>query len=265
VTELKIQCYNQPDALCMLRAWPLNAENVKRVFDWVDSPQVLNNVNLTCYVAFTPSPDRDAKQVALDCVCVGPAEEDEDVKALFAQLQGTDEVDLIPVGRVPWSVPQTLFDVAMGSAYWYMSQMYYPYDEPISAAALTVAREHYEKLPMHLNTLLLFESRGSRASSQMFAFPVDECAQPHYGQRWECFVFYAAAEERYAHEARDYGRAGKSAISTVGFKAGGRVHLTQDEPSRPDYFYGPNTERVQEVVAKYDPVRLFASANGMQF
>jgi hypothetical protein len=47
--------------------------------------------------------------------------------------------------------------------------------------------------------------------------------------------------------------------------AGGSVHLTKDEPSSVDYFYGPNTERVKAAVAKYDTARLFAKCNGMDF
>lgn len=47
--------------------------------------------------------------------------------------------------------------------------------------------------------------------------------------------------------------------------AGGSVHLTKDEPSSVDYFYGPNTERVKAAVAKYDTARLFAKCNGMVF
>ena len=58
----------------------------------------------------------------------------------------------------------------------------------------------------------------------------------------------------------------KNAILNSGeAAAGGRVHFTTDEPSRIEFYYGDNSERIQKVVAKYDPHRIFASCNGMNF
>ena len=31
------------------------------------------------------------------------------------------------------------------------------------------------------------------------------------------------------------------------------MHFTTDEPSRIEFYYGPNSERVREIVARYDP------------
>eukprot|EP00658_Telonema_sp_P-2_P029398 TRINITY_DN2236_c0_g1_i4.p2 TRINITY_DN2236_c0_g1~~TRINITY_DN2236_c0_g1_i4.p2 ORF type:complete len:176 (-),score=62.92 TRINITY_DN2236_c0_g1_i4:437-964(-) len=167
--------------------------------------------------------------------------------------------------RVEWSVPQTLFDAAMGDMWWYMSQLYLPGDTPVPAAALEAAVAHYDQVPMDLNALLIFEQRGSVTSAKNFEYAVNECAQPHYGQRWECYPFYAAKEEHHGDLAREQGRAAKEAMAGAGFEQGGRIHLTTDEGGKPEYFYGPNAERVRAVVAQYDQARVFASCNGMDF
>ena len=97
-------------------------------------------------------------------------------------------------------------------------------------------------------------------------FATDHCAQPRFGQRWECYIFAGCADEETSEDARRVGRELKGAVLKSGDAAsGGRVHFTTDEPSRIEFYYGPNSERVREVVAKYDPHRLFASCNGMSF
>ena len=47
VTEVKIQAYHQPDALCTLLAWPSTDENMQRLFDWADQPAILDDNNIT--------------------------------------------------------------------------------------------------------------------------------------------------------------------------------------------------------------------------
>ena len=46
---------------------------------------------------------------------------------------------------------------------------------------------------------------------------------------------------------------------------GGRCHFTKDEPGRVELYYGSNSDKLRKVIAKYDPHRLFASCNGMEF
>ena len=75
-----------------------------------------------------------------------------------------------------------------------------------------------------------------------------------------------AVRNRYRGGEWGQGRGVKNAVLKSGAAApGGRVHFTTDEPSRIEFYYGPNSQRVRDVVAKYDPHRLFASCNGMSF
>ncbi len=83
VTEVKIQAYHHSDALCTLRAWGLTGENMQRLFDWADQPAILDDPNITPYIALIPSPDLQAHLVALHLVCTGPAENDPRITALI--------------------------------------------------------------------------------------------------------------------------------------------------------------------------------------
>ena len=266
VTEVKAQAYQHPDALCTLRAWPLTKENMKRLFDWADQPVVLDDPNITPYIALIPSPDLQGHLAALHLVYVGPPEDDERVSALIAQLDDTGDTVLLPTSRVPWESPQTIFDDAFPSQYWYAGQTYYPGDVSIPAASLDDAREAYGELALGpVVPMLVYEQRGSE-SSRYHQFAADHCAQPRFDQRWECYVFAGCADEGSAEDARRVGRDLKSALLKSGdAAAGGRVHFTTDEPSRIEFYYGPNSERVREIVARYDPHHLFASCNGMSF
>jgi hypothetical protein len=266
VTEVKMQAYLQPDALCSLRAWLLTEENTQRLFEWADQPDVLNDPNITPYIAFIPAPDGQGRLVALQAVCVGPPEEDERVKGLLAQLDDTGETALLPASRVPWSVPQTIFDESFASQHWYVTQAYFPGDETIPPESHREAIKAYNEVPLaDVTPALVYEQRGN-ASSRYHQVPGDHCAQPRYGQRWEAYLFVGAADPSHAEDTRTWGRAVKSALlDSGGASPGGRCHFTKDEPSRIEFYYGPNSERVREVVAKYDAARLFASCNGMEF
>ena len=239
---------------------------MQRLFDWSDQPAILDDPNITPYIALIPSPDLQAHLVALHLVCVGSPEEDQRIKALIAQLDDTGETVLLPTSRVAWEVPQTIFDDSFPSQYWYAGQTYYPGDVSIPAASLKDGREAYSSLPLGpVIPMAVYEQRGSK-SSRYHQFASDHCAQPRFGQRWECYVFAGCADKDTSEEARRIGRELKSALLKSGDAAsGGRVHFTTDEPSRIEFYYGPNSERVREVVAKYDPHRLFASCNGMSF
>lgn len=266
VTEVKMQAYTHPDALCSLRAWPLTEENTQRLFEWADQPEVLNDPNITPYIAFIPAPGGQGQLVALQSVCVGPAEDDERVKALLAQLDGTGETALLPASRVPWSVPQTIFDDAFASQYWYVTQTYFPGDETVGKDSFREAIKAYNEVPLSdVVPILVYEQRGS-ASSRYHQVPSDNCAQPRYGQRWEAYLFVGAADLSHAEDTRKWGRAVKNALlDSGGASPGGRCHFTNDEPSRIEFYYGPNSERVRKAVARYDSARLFASCNGMEF
>jgi FAD/FMN-containing dehydrogenase len=266
VTEVKMQAYKQADALCSLRAWPLTKENTQRLFEWADQPDVLNDPNITPYIALIPTPDAKGRLVALHAVCVSPAEDDEQVKGLLAQLDGTGETVLLPASRVPWSVPQTIFDEAFASQHWYVTQTYFPGDETIPMESFGEAIKAFTEVPLTAVTpLLVYEQRGN-SSSRYHQVPSEQCAQPRYGQRWEAYLFVGASDPSHAEDTRKWGRVVKSALlDSGGASPGGRCHLTKDEPSRVEFYYGPNSERVREVVAKYDPARLFASCNGMEF
>ncbi|NKB68933.1 MAG: FAD-binding protein [Candidatus Latescibacteria bacterium] len=265
VTEVKMQAYLHPDALCSLRAWPLSEENTQRLVDWADQPDVLNDPNMTPYIALIPSPDFKARLVALQLVYAGPAEADERIMELLGQLDDTGEMVLLPASRVPWQVPQTIFDEAFGNHYWYVTQAYFPGDQTIPTASLQSEIENFSKVPLgDFAPSVIFEQRGS-ASSRYHQFASDHCAQPRHGQRWECYVFVACFDARHAEDVRKWGRVCKDALLDSGASAGGRCHFTTDEPSRIEFYYGDNSERVRQIVAKYDPNRLFASCNGMAF
>lgn len=266
VTEIKIQAYQHPDALCTLRAWPLTEENLKRLFDWADQPEVLEDTNITPYIGLIPSPDLEAHLVALHLVYAGPAEEDERVSALFAQLDGTGAMDLLPISRVPWEVPQTIFDDSFQPQYWYAGQTYYPGDNTISSNSLKDGIEAYTGLSLGpVIPIVVYEQRGTK-SARYHQFASDHCAQPRFNQRWECYIFAGCADKKDAEDARKTGRDLKNAVLKSGeAAAGGRVHFTNDEPSRLEFYYGDNSDRVREVVAKYDPHRIFSSCNGMNF
>ena len=266
VTEIKVQAYQYPDALCTLRAWVLTEESMKRLFDWADQADVLEDPNMTPYIALIPSPDLQAHLVALHLVYVGPTKEDERVSNLIAQLEGTGEIDLLPTSRVPWDVPQTIFDDSFPSQYWYAGQTYYPEDVTVSADSLKDVRESYSGLSLGpVIPMIVYEQRGTR-SSRYHQFPSDHCAQPRFNQRWEAYIFSGCSDKENSEEARTVGRDIKKAILKSGqAAAGGRVHFTTDEPSRIEFYYGSNSDRIREVVAKYDPNRIFSSCNGMSF
>jgi len=165
VTEVKAQAYQHPDALCTLRAWPLTEENMNRLFDWADQPVVLDDPNITPYIALIPSPDLQGHLAALHLVYVGPPEDDERVSALIAQLDDTGDTVLLPTSRVPWESPQTIFDDAFPSQYWYVGQTYYPGDVSIPAASLDDAREAYGELSLGpVVPMVVYEQRGSESS-----------------------------------------------------------------------------------------------------
>jgi FAD/FMN-containing dehydrogenase len=266
VTEIKAQAYQHPDALCTLRAWQLTEENMQRLFDWADQSEVLENPNITPYIALIPSPDLQAHLVALHLVYVGPTEEDERVSALIAQLDGTGEIVLLSTSRVSWEVPQTIFDDSFPSQYWYAGQTYYPGDSSIPADSLNDSREAYSSLSLGpIIPMAVYEQRGTK-SARYHQFASDHCAQPRFNQRWECYIFSGCAKKGDSEDARTVGRDLKNAVLKSGeAAAGGRVHLTTDEPSRIEFYYGSNSERIRKVVAKYDPHRIFASCNGMSF
>lgn len=146
-----------------------------------------------------------------------------------------------------------------------MTQAYYPGDVTVPAAGLKEAKEHYEQLQLGPNVpSVIWEQRGSVRSSAFHAAPSDSNAQPRFQQRWEAYIFFGCADKADAEAMREAGRGMKEVLLRHA-QAGGRIHLTQDEPSRIEYYYGPNSQRVREAVAKYDPHRLFASCNGMEF
>lgn len=266
ITEIKVQAYHHPDALCTLRAWQLTEENMQRLFDWAEKSEVLEDPNITPYIALIPSPDLKAHLVALHLVYVGPSKEDEHVTELIAELDGTGEMVLLPTSRVPWDVPQTIFDDSLPSQYWYAGQTYYPGDVSIPRASLNDCREAYNSLSLGpVIPAVMYEQRGSK-SARYHQFASDHCAQPRFNQRWECYIFSGCAEKKDSENARIIGRKLKNAVLKSGDAiAGGRVHFTTDEPSRIEFYYGSNSERIRKVVAKYDPHRIFASANGMSF
>jgi hypothetical protein len=113
--------------------------------------------------------------------------------------------------------------------------------------------------------MVIYEQRGSK-TSKYHQFESDHCAQPRFNQRWECYIFSGCAEKKDSENARSVGRALKAAVlKSKEASAGGRVHFTNDEPSRIEFYYGSNSSKVKEVVKKYDPNKLFASCNGMDF
>ena len=266
VTEVKVQAYQQEDALCTLRAWALTQENLQRLFDWADQSAVLDNPNITPYIAMIPSPDLKAHLVALHLVCIGPKEEDDNVTALISELDGSGEMVLLPTSRVPWEVPQTIFDASFASQFWYAGQTYYPGDVTVSPKSLTDCREAYLKQSLGpVVPMVIYEQRGS-TSSRYHQFPSNACAQPRFNQRWECYIFTGCVEKQDAENTRTVGRNLKNAIIKSGeATAGGRVHFTNDEPSRIEFYYGANSDRIREVVSKYDPNFIFSSCNGMDF
>lgn len=266
VTELKVQAYLHPDALCSLRSWLLTEDNVDLLFNWADQPDVLDNPFITPYIAFMPSPDLLAPLVALHCVYVGPSEEDKEVMALLSQLENTGETDLLPVSRVPWEVPQTIFDGGMPSQYWYAGQTYFPGNNRVSKQSRLDCMDAYLGIQLGpVIPVIIYEQRGSH-TSRYHQFESDSCAQPRYNQRWECYIFSGCSEKEHSEQARSIGRKLKNAILKSGeASAGGRVHFTNDEPSRIEYYYGSNSDRVREIVAKYDPHKLFSKCNGMNF
>uniref|UniRef100_A0A6T7KID5 FAD-binding PCMH-type domain-containing protein n=1 Tax=Attheya septentrionalis TaxID=420275 RepID=A0A6T7KID5_9STRA len=266
VTEVKAQCYKVPDAMCTLRAWPSSLENVQRLIDWADQEAVLNDPNMTAYVALMASPDKQALcSIHVVCVGVESNENDQKYKDLIGQLDNTGDIVLLPTSRVPFSTPQTMFDAGMSKQFWYVSQAYFPGNKTLTPASLKDCVDAYSKVPLaDTNAMVIWEQRGSDTTSAYHQFPSDSCAQPRHGQRWECYVFYGTADKDNAETCRTQGRAMKETILKHA-QPGGRSHLTKDEPSRIEFYYGDNSERLREVVAKYDPLRIFATCNGMKF
>ena len=259
-----MQCYKQPDALCTLRAWPSTHENLKRLFDWADQDAVLHDENITVYIGQIPSPDYGAHLCCVHIVCIGS--EDDKYRELIGQLVGTEgDIELIPVDRHPWSTPQTCFDASFSRMYWYVTQTHFPKDAPLDDGVIREAVETYNKVPLNpSHPIIVWEQRGSPKSSKYHAFSSDSCAQPRFGQRWEAYIFYGTADKENGETVRDQGRDMKKLIAKYG-TPGGRVHFTKDEPGRIDFYYGPNTNKLREVVDKYDKGRLFAKCNGMEF
>ncbi len=163
-------------------------------------------------------------------------------------------------------MPQTIFDASFAEKYWYVSQTYYPQDAAIPTADLNEIRNTYSGLTLGPTVpMVIYEQRGS-TSSKFHQYPSDHCAQPRFKQRWECYVFVGCEGQENSEKTRRVGREIKDALLRSGnFKAGGRVHFTTDEPSRIEYYYGSNSDRIKKIVATYDPHQLFASCNGMSF
>jgi FAD/FMN-containing dehydrogenase len=275
VTQVKAKCYKVPDAFGALLAWPLTLETLTRVFKWCDQDAVLNDPNITPYVGMIPSPDMSAHLCCIHVVCVGPPKEDAKYEALLGQLiaGGKEEegdatcTQLLPASRVPWSTPQTIFDESFPNQFWYASQSYFPGDVSPSPACVKAAVEAYLQLSLHNHTapFCLFEQRGSLHTSAFHDNKNTDNAQPTFDQRYEVFLFFGTPDKDKTEEMLATARQFKQVLIQGGATAGGRVHFTKDEPSRIDYYYGPNSDRVRKVVAKYDPHRLFASCNGMEF
>lgn len=266
VTEVKAQCYKVPDAMCTLRAWPSSLENVQRLIDWADQEAVLHDPTITVYVALIPSPDKEAALCAIHVVCIGAQsmENDQKYKDLLGQLDDTGDIVLLPTSRVPFSTPQTIFDATFPKQFWYISQTYFPGNTTVPSACLQDCVEAYSKVPLKdTHPIVIWEQRGSSGAA-FHQFPSDSCAQPRHGQRWECYIFYGTLDKQNAEHCRAQGRVMKETVLQHA-QAGGRCHFTKDEPSRIEFYYGENSERVREVVQKYDPLRLFATCNGMQF
>ena len=267
VTECKAQCYKHPTAFCTLRAWPNTYENVKMLTDWADQDAVLHDPTITPYIAMIPAPDLSAHLCAIHIVCIGDETHDEKYKELIGQLEGTEgDTPLLPSSRVPFSTPQTIFDASMGRQYWYVSQNHYPSDKALDDDGLKAAVDKYNSIPLGPTVpMVIYEQRGSVTSSKYFTFASDSCAQPRYGQRWECYVFFGCAEKKDAEVMRENGRSMKQTIQSYA-NEGGRCHFTKDENgARLEMFYGPNTTKLCSIVAKYDPIQLFAKCNGMEF
>jgi len=159
-----------------------------------------------------------------------------------------------------------MFDASQGRQYWYVSQNCFKGDLPLDDEGLKKAVEAFNKIQLNpTQPMVIYEQRGSKTTSKYHAFPSDSCAQPRYDQRWECYVFFGTTDKDHAETMREQGRTMKAVIQQYASE-GGRCHLTKDEPgSRLELFYGPNTTKLRDIIAKYDPHRLFAKCNGMEF
>lgn len=267
VTEVKARCYHVPDALCTLRVWPCTKDNLKRLTEWSDQDAVLNDPTITPYIALLPSPDMTAHMVGIHIVCIGPAARDGEYKALIGQLEGTEgDVPVLPTSRVPYSTPQTIFDDTFPRQYWYVTQQYFAGDCKLPPEGLDDIVEHFLTMPLGtISPLIVLEQRGSTITSKFHEAPSDACAQPRFGQRWESYIFLGTSDLDHAETMRAEGIGLKGVVSRH-TSAAGRFRLTEDdEPARVDFYYGPNSDRVRDVVAKYDPVHLFTNCNGMEF
>jgi hypothetical protein len=263
VTEIKAQCYDVPTVLGTLRAWPCTVENVKRLIEWSDQDAVLTDNTITPYIGFIPSPNNEPL-CCIHVVCIGTPDNDDKYNALIDQLKGTGDLALLEAGRVPFKVPQTIFDAGFDRGHWYVTQSFIPGQNTVPLKAIEDAVEMYTSIPLdkvHAN--IVWEQRGNM-SAGYHQFASTSCAQPRFNQRWEVFTFVKEGEGGNPEDARTYGREIKEKLSPH-TESGGRVHFTKDEPGRVEYYYGENSERLRQVVAKYDPLRLFAACNGMEF
>lgn len=267
VTEVKAKCYMHPDAFCALLAWPLTTEKMKTLIDWSDQDAVLNDPYITPYVALIPSPDLQAHLVCIHIVCIGQAEEDGKYSKLVGQLTDSGEITLLAPSRVPFQTPQTIFDAAFPKQFWYVTQTYYPgqISPPVEGTKEVVKAFLDLELGPACIPMLVYEQRGAKETSAFHKVSSDSYAQPNFDQRWEVYIFFGCVEAKDAESMRAQGRAMRDVVLSDAGVAGGRCHFTKDEPSKIEFYYGPNAKRVSEVVAKYDPHRLFASCNGMQF
>ena len=263
VTEVKTRCFQLPTVLGTLRVWPLTVENLKRLVEWADQDEVLDDNTITPYIGLIPSPDNDPL-CCIHVVCIGTADNDDKYNALIDQLKGTGDLPLLETGRVPFKVPQTIFDAAFARGHWYVSQAYIPGQNTIPLKAIEDIVETYTNLPMEkLAASIVLEQRGN-VDAGYHQFASTSCAQPRYGQRWEIYTFVKQTGAENLEDVRKHGRDIKNTLSKH-CESGGRVHFTRDEPGKIEYYYGENSARLREVVAKYDPIRLFATCNGMEF
>ena len=125
------------------------------------------------------------------------------------------------------------------------------------------AYKEVELNPTH--PIVIYEQRGSLTTSGYHKFKSEDCAQPRYGQRWECYVFFGTMSKDHSEKVREQGREVKAVIQKYASE-GARCHFTKDEPGhRLELFYGPNTKKLRDTVETYDPNHLFAKCNGMVF
>ena len=260
VTWIDIKAFKYETALTGMLGFPLSEENLKKLLDWSDQDEVLNNLDLTPYVGLLPNPEQKIYMAALIFVYLGS--DDDGVKKLLNQLEGA--IPMLPPSRMPFSDCQKILDKAQSSAYYHGKVYLLPGQKTPSKLSGIV--DAINKFPntADKNIALVFEQRGGETSE--FQKPSsDSIPHPWRGSRWEAYPFTRWTNKEDSDTMLKEARFIGTVLQESGFVNNGRGMKLNNEQIPVENYYGDNSTRLREIFRKLDPEGIFNGNNGMKW